>query len=79
MGGGAGGDRGAVGGLGGADATLDGAAGGSNSLSASNGGGGGGGVGCVLIRNASGALPTGVSGFSPSIADGLRALAVRTN
>jgi hypothetical protein len=40
-----------------------------------NGGGGGGGAGCILIRNRDGVLPTPID-TNPTVAPGVRALAV---
>jgi hypothetical protein len=71
-----GGGAGAGGDSGGGD-QLDGLPGGSNSdYLGSNGGGGGGGAGCILLRTADGAVPASLMDSSPSVAPGLRAMAV---
>jgi hypothetical protein len=61
----------ASGGSGGGGATL----GGGNGGVQYNGGGGGGGAGCILIRNRDGVLPTPID-TNPTVAPGVRALAV---
>ena len=70
---------GAAGGDSGANGTFAGLNGASNTNTFANGGGGGGGVGCILVRNTTGALPSGTGGFSPNAASALRALVVRTD
>ena len=64
-----------AGGLGGGAAVLAGDPGEGVMPSPVNGGGGGGGAGCILVRNADGALPV-VGTLTPSIAPAYRAMPV---
>jgi len=78
FGGASGGPRfGSTGGQGGADASHGGLPGGSNTMTYANGAGGGGGVGCIVVRNATGTLPSGTTSFSPRTGPALSALTIR--
>jgi hypothetical protein len=69
---------GAGGGSGGGD-NLDALEGASNDGEYwANGGGGGGGAGCILFRTLDATVPSGLTESSPRVADGLRALPLRS-